>query len=454
MRARPPLRATFAAAACALTFAACAPPAPQSPPGSEWTAFRLDRELNAVLETPSDLAVRWSFRTHGGISSSPTIAHDTVFVGGNDRRVYALELRTGKPRWIYAADDEVMTAPLVDAGVVVVGEGNNHADATMFMPNDYLLLGDGTNEIAGLDERTGKERWKRRVPGSAMPTGAIVDGAYVEHDAAGMLFAFGVRDGAYRYRTSLMSTAAMVAANRYDGDWVVTAGDYPNAVIAFDGRTGATRWRKDFAPSDGGFDDCPLASDGKRIYGTYNARPSDSRFGFVGYTTPAIQHVYALDAESGSIRWDVALGRGILPVNNSTAIPMLDGGRLFVGSAMLPQMVAIDARSGRLLWSRTVGGPVKGGVVAKDGLAYFGDAAKTFWAVDERDGSVRGRTAMRDGFGVGSPIIVGRTLIVGTAHGTVLARPLASLQLEAREARAPAPAPSDRVRQAAPTENK
>ncbi len=434
MRAR-----AIALAACALLFGACAPREAPQPARGEWTAFRLNRELNPVLDSPRGLTVRWSFRTHGGISSSPTVADDTVFLGGNDHRVYALALRTGKPRWTYAADDEVMTAPLVDGGVVVIGEGNNHADESMFMPNDYLLLGDGTNAIVGLDERTGRELWKRRVPGSAMTTGAIVNGAYVQHDAAGMLFAYGVRDGAYRYRTSLASTAAMVAANRYDGDWVVTAGDYPNAVVSLDGRTGETRWRTSFVPSDGGFDDCPLASDGTRIYGTYNARPSDSKFGFVGFTTPAIQHVYALDAESGSIRWDVTLGRGILPVNNSTAIPMLDRGRLLIGSAMLPQMVALDAATGRVLWNVPVGGPVKGGVVAKDGIAYFGDAARTFWALDERDGSVRGRTIMRDAFGVGSPIVVGETLIVGTMHGTVIARPLAGLQSGARVSRAPIP---------------
>ena len=71
-----------------------------------------------------------------------------------------------------------------------------------------------------------------------MPTGAVVNGVYLHHDAAGMLFALGAADGKYRWRTYLQSTATMVAANNFRGNDVVTAGDYPNSVIDLDGITG------------------------------------------------------------------------------------------------------------------------------------------------------------------------------------------------------------------------
>jgi len=394
----------------------------------EWTSFRLNPELNAVLAPTQNISVKWTFKTKEGISSSPTVSGDTVFVASNDHHVYALDLRTGAVRWDYMASDEVMTAPLVYHNTVVVGEGNNHADGSMFFPPDYMIMGDGTNSIIGIDASTGKELWKRRVPGTAMPTGAIVGGNYIEHDGAGMLFAFRVTDGAYRYRSYVGSVASMVAANNYQGNAVVTGGDFPNAEFAFDGLTGDVLWRTPFPATDGGFNDCPPASDGHTIFATYNARPDDSKYGFVGFKTPAVQHAYAVDGATGHILWNVPLVRGVLPVNNSTAIPMLYDGVLYLGSAMAPTMFALDGASGKVLWQLQVEGPIKGGVVAKDGIIYFGDLKGYFWAVDAKSGSVKSKTLMIDGFNVGSPIIVGQSLIVGTAKGYVLAMPLKDLQ--------------------------
>ncbi len=422
----------LAAAFAGLAFDSARAQAQPSPAPSlnlplEWTSFRLNTDLNPVLAPAQNISLQWTFRTKAGISSSPTVSGDTVFIAGNDHHVYALDIRNGALRWDYAASDEVMTAPLVYENTVIVGEGNQRSDRTMFFPPDYMLMGDGSNSIIGLDAQTGKELWRRRVPGTAMPTGAIVGGNYIEHDGAGMIFAFGAKDGTYRYRAYVGSSASMVAANNYRGSAIVTGGVFPNAEIAIDGATGNVLWRTPFPAQDGGFNDCPPASDGRTIFATYNAHPSDSKYGFVGYQTPAVQHAYALDGDSGRVLWNVALVRGVLPINNSTAIPMLYDKVLYLGSAMVPKMFALDAVTGKELWTLTVEGPVKGGVVASDGTIYFGDLAGYFWAVDARSGAVKGKTKMIDGFNVGSPIIVGSSLIVGTATGYVLAMPLRDL---------------------------
>ncbi|MBC5821247.1 MAG: PQQ-binding-like beta-propeller repeat protein [Candidatus Eremiobacteraeota bacterium] len=417
-----------------LLVCACAssrePTAHPMPP--QWHAFRLNPELNPVVSPGGTMAVRWAYKTGGGISSSPTVSGETVFVASNDHRLYALDLRTGRLRWTFTADNQIMTAPLVVQDVIVVGEGDNYG--TMFDPPNYLLLGKGPSGLFGVDAETGKERWRWSLPGSAMPTGAVVDGVYEQHDAAGMLFALNARDGRYRWRQYLRSTATMSAANNFRGHEVVTAGDYPNSVIAFDGTNGRIRWRTRFSDQRAAFDYCPQASDGRAIYGMYLARPSDSRFAFVGYTTPGIERAYALDGKNGKVIWDVPLARGTVPINNAAAIPLIYRDVMYLGSAIVPQVFAVDARSGKVRWRLHVAGPVKGGMVATAGRVYFGDLGGYVWAVDSKTGNVVGKQKMHDKFNVGSPIIVGQTLIIGGNKGYVFAIPLNAITRSATRA--------------------
>lgn len=413
------------AAACAVGLSACATGAAQQLP-QEWLSFRLNPELNAVVAQGSDIAAHWTFKTGGGISSSPTISGHTVFVASNDRSLYALDLRSGRLRWKFTAANDLMTAPLIAGDTVIVGEGNNYG--TNFTPNSYLLLGRGSNSIIGVDKATGKQRWRFFVPGSAMPTGAVVGGMYLHHDASGMLFALNADDGKYGWREYLRSTATMAAANNFRGDSVVTSGDYPNDVLAFDGLNGRILWRTHFSDSGASFDDCPPASDGRNVYAMYLARPADSKYGFVGYTTPGVEHAYALDGMTGKVLWDVPLARGIVPINNSAAIPMIYNGVMYLGSAIVPRVFAIDTRTGKLKWQMKIDGTMKGGLAATDGVVYFGDDSGTLWALDATRGTTVGRRRMPDGFNVGSPIIVGKTLIIGSKKGSVFAVPLAELR--------------------------
>jgi outer membrane protein assembly factor BamB len=138
--------------------------------------------------------------------------------------------------------------------------------------------------------------------------------------------------------------------------------------------------------------------------------------------------VYALDASTGRRAWDVSLESGVLPPRNEAAIPLLANGELFVGSAVAPFIHAIDPANGRLLWERRVRGVVKGGIVYVDGAIYFGDLAGYLWALDARTGSVVGDKNMNAPFNVGSPIVDGDTLIVGSNGGSIIACPLASIR--------------------------
>jgi outer membrane protein assembly factor BamB len=181
----------------------------------------------------------------------------------------------------------------------------------------------------------------------------------------------------------------------------------------------------DFPKRAGAFDDCPLATDGRRIFGMYATPLVTDPKVFVLAGIRARQHVYALDAHTGRLRWDTSLAvTGVEPGYNESAIPLYAGGTVYDGSPLAPVVTALDAGTGRVKWSLRVSGPVKGGFVLRDGVLYFGDLGGKLWAVEATTGRALGSVQTDVTFNVGSPIVLNDSLIDGSAQGPVIAIPL------------------------------
>ncbi|MCH7814521.1 MAG: PQQ-like beta-propeller repeat protein, partial [Planctomycetes bacterium] len=126
--------------------------APAAAPSAQWPMFRGNEQLTgvAVGRLPDRLAVRWKFETQEPFSSSAAVVDDTVYVGCDDGRLYALDLRQGKPKWQYEAEGPVQSSPLV-------------FDRTVF-------FGDDEGVMHAVDTRTGKRRWTFRTDGPIIPS--------------------------------------------------------------------------------------------------------------------------------------------------------------------------------------------------------------------------------------------------------------------------------------------
>ncbi len=202
----------------------------------------------------------------------------------------------------------------------------------------------------------------------------------------------------------------------------VTTGLFPNGVWKLRASDGATIWQASISDAESGVGDCPLVSDGVRIFcdDVGPAKPGElAGVGVIGQ-----ERAYALDVATGAWRWNVGLETGIISPRNESAIPLYDNGGVFLGSAIAPYMHALDAASGTVRWRTKIHGPVLGGIVATDRVLYFGDLQGYLWALDETTGKVLGSKKMGTPFNVGSPIVVGRTLVIGSTTGRVTALPL------------------------------
>jgi outer membrane protein assembly factor BamB len=127
--------------------------------------------------------------------------------------------------------------------------------------------------------------------------------------------------------------------------------------------------------------------------------------------------------------WNVKLEGGTLPERNEASIPLFAGGVLYVGSAVANMMHALDPiADGKLIWTTRVNGPVKSGSVLVAGVLYFGDLEGYLWALDAKTGRVIGSKYMHTQFNVGSPVVDGRTLVIGSNTGRVIAIPLQDIR--------------------------
>ncbi|HUY41148.1 MAG TPA: PQQ-binding-like beta-propeller repeat protein [Candidatus Dormibacteraeota bacterium] len=393
-----------------------------------WSSFRLGGGLNVVVASrglPREFA--WRFPT-GGISSSPTVIRTTILVSANDDHLYAIDASTGALRWRYHAENEIMSQPAYAHGLVYVGIGNS--ENTAYDPPYFTVVGSGMNKLEAISANTGIEQWWSGLDGTGMPSPAVVGSNVIAVTGHGTVLAVDAKRGTFRWRRELETVFAMSSVVSDADGRLYLCGRFQNAVFALNANDGNILWTHTFDRLVGGVGDDPLASTPGAVIGDYLQPLRAGPFGmFVTYGSVAREHVYALDKRDGHLLWDRTLGavQGVVPRYNESAIALVYGDRVYVGSTVAPIVTALDAHSGRVVWQLHVGGPVKGGIAARDGILYFGDLTGVLWAVDARSGRAVGRVATDMHFNVGSPIIVNDSLVDGGLED-VIALPLSNIR--------------------------
>jgi len=350
-----------------------------------------------------------------------------MLLANNDSYVYAVDAGTGKLRWRTAAVNEVMTQPVYEGDIAFVGAGNS--GFTFWGAPFYKLIGAGPSELLALHVGDGSVLWRVQLPGTGMPTPALVGPALIHGNGAGIVFSVDRADGSYRWGTYLHSDLSMSQILDDNDGRIYLAASYPNGVFALSTERGTVAWRHLFATYDGAFSDCPLASDGKALYAMYVRQIRPMQQPFRPYLRPATQRVYAL-AKDGTLRWDIELPnvRGIIPAKNEAAIPLLYAGSLYVGSGLAPVVSALDPKSGKVKWQARLRGIMQGGMSAVNGIVYAADSAGYLWALDARTGLTIGSVKTDLSFNVASPVILNESLVIGSRNGTVIAIPLRAIR--------------------------
>ncbi|MDY6876607.1 MAG: PQQ-binding-like beta-propeller repeat protein [Chloroflexota bacterium] len=166
-----------------------------------------------------------------------------------------------------------------------------------------------------------------------------------------------------------------------------------NVVWALDADTGSKLWRFDGAT--GQYIEGGAIGDGIFVIGN-----SDG-------------NVYALDVESGTLRWTFETGHRVWTT------PLIVSDIVYIGS-MDRHLYALDLSTGEIRWSFNAEGAFAGTPVLRDGTLYIGAFDDRLYAVDAHTGVERWRVAGENWFW-GSPAVYSDTVYAADVNGNVYA---------------------------------
>lgn len=185
----------------------------------------------------------WRIKAEAPLTSGAGTDGNLIAIGGNKGMVFTYDM-DGKPLWRAQASSEVLSAPVVGQGMVVVRSIDNR--------------------IVGFDAKTGEKKWtvQRVLPPLTLRNapGMIVSGKEVIiAQPGGKLLALNLLTGAPRWEIAVGETRGATELERvtdiggmpvlFEQD--VCAAAYQGRVGCFDVSTGAAKWTKELSSEVG-----------------------------------------------------------------------------------------------------------------------------------------------------------------------------------------------------------
>lgn len=284
----------------------------------------------------SNRTVLWRYAVGGGLAA-PVLAEGVVYDASD--ALYALDARTGAPRWKRVLDGPPGDTPVVRDGDVYTATGGSQ--------------GATGGSIYALRASDGAILWRYATGGDNIWSSPAVSGGVVYVASDDEVYALRASDGTplWRYRTSACGGAFMGAAPAVAGG-VVYAGSASRYLYALDAGSGKPLSRYDVG--------API-----------NATPVVA--GGIVYAGEMSASLTALRAGDGAVLWRFTAGATI------RGSPVVAGNVVYVGSQD-GEVYALDAGSGTVRWRRATAGTPYGLLLA--GGALYVQAAMPSGLVD------------------------------------------------------------------------
>lgn len=361
----------------------------ESNAGPAWPMYGYDAGrtgYHPAATGPEDaVEVNWQTRTDGDFLSSPVVAEQTVYVGSSEGRLRAMDVADGTERWSLDLDGAINVPVAVADGVVYAGTTGERLHAV-----------DASGGTSAFGFRFGARRWTTEVDSSVLSPPAVTDERVYAATVAGTLRAFDADSGTVEWEYA--GSGKQFSAPAVGDDRVyLNRPAVRRRLVAISLDEGEEVWSFDHGTEGGAALSTPVVADDQVVLGSPDG------------------NIYALDAETGDVRWTVETESPV------ATTPALTDETAFVGTQD-GSAYAIDRRSGETRWTATVAddGGVRAAPAVADGTVYAGTTNGTVGAFDAEDGTPRWQFDV-GGEVVGGVVPLDSRLYVQTSDGTLYA---------------------------------
>jgi outer membrane protein assembly factor BamB len=280
---------------------------------------------NVYALDASDGTEQWSYGTRAMISS-PTVVDGTVYVGVNNfyGNVYALDASDGSKKWSYETGARVASSPTVVDGTVYVGSNDNN--------------------LYALDASDGSKEWSYETGDDVFSSPTVVDGTVYVGSRDGNVYALDTSGGTEQWSYETAYPYVESSPTAVDGTVYVAS----DKLYALDGSDGTEQWSY---KTDDAVQSSPTVADG---------------------TVYILNHkLHALDASDGSVEWSYEM--------HGRSSPTIADGTVYVGSD--DSVYALDAETGTKKWNYITGDLIRSSPTVVDGVLYIGSRDGNVYAL-------------------------------------------------------------------------
>ncbi len=374
----------------------CAEEKPLSASGAsaQTAMFRGNAAHTGVYDSkgPAGFELKWRFKTHGKVRSSPAVVQGTVLFGSEDGHLYCLNAADGALRWKFFTGGDLSSSPAVAGGVVFFTGGDGQIYA-LDLESGKPLWVVRTGEVRPWLYAKGKNQtWDYWLPSPVIAEGVLYTGAL-----DGRVRAMDAKTGAVKWQ---FDTAGTIRSTPAVSAGILYIGDMNGRLHALDAATGTEKWYTEttLAGLPGGeIQSSPAVAGGTVFFG--------SRDGYL----------HAVDAATGQEKWKFSHNGSW--VNTS---PAVDGGVVFGGSSDGRFVQAVDAQTGKEKWRFSATDRVFSSPAVADGKVYAATQGSAVFTLDAATGKQLGQLES-EGAVQSSPVLDGGVLYVGSDDSALYA---------------------------------